>query len=67
MMSLLSALCLDPTDPPNGMVTVNGNSVGDTATYTCNSGFELDGPQDVTCEQTDDMASFSSPPTCRGM
>ena len=27
--------------PANGMVTVTGQLSGDTATYTCNSGFEL--------------------------
>ena len=30
-----TALCPDPADVMNGTVTFNGNSVGDTATYTC--------------------------------
>ena len=29
------------TDPANGMVAVTGQASGFTATYTCNSGFEL--------------------------
>ena len=38
-----AALCPDPVDIEHGMVTFLGNSVGDTATYTCDFGFELDG------------------------
>ena len=39
-----------------------GNSVGNTATYSCNSDFELVGVQTVTC-QADEMWS-DPPPTC---
>ena len=34
--------------PANGMVVMAGNLVGNTATYSCNSGFELVGAQTVT-------------------
>ena len=62
-----AALCPEPVDPVNGMVTFTGNSVNDTATYTCNSGFELVGSATATCTQVDvNSATFSpAPPVCR--
>ena len=50
------------------MVTFTGNSVGDTATYTCNSGFELIGDAMATCTAAMDgnSASFQpAAPVCR--
>ena len=49
------------------MVTVTGNSVDDTATYTCNSGFELIGNASATCSQVDVNSAAFSPaaPECR--
>ena len=44
-------LCSSPSSPSNGEVTSAGNSVGDTATYTCNTGFELIGQAVTTCTQ----------------
>ena len=65
--SYLAALCPDPADIVNGMVTFTGNSVGDTATYTCNSGFEPIGNESSTCIPVDvNSASFSpAAPACR--
>ena len=63
-----AALCPDPDGILNGMVTFTGNSGGDTATYTCNSGFELIGDATTTCTQVDDnSATFPPvpPPECR--
>ena len=62
-----AALCPDPADIINGMVMFTGNSVGDTATYTCNSGFELIGNASTTCTQVDiNIATFSpAAPVCR--
>ena len=61
------ALCPDPADIVNGMVTFTGNSVGDTAIYTCNSGFELIGNTSTTCMQVDmNIATFiAAAPVCR--
>ena len=66
MHSSSVALCADPADIVNGMVTFTGNSVGDTATYTCNAGFELVGSATTTCTQVDvNTAAFSpEPPVC---
>ena len=50
------------------MVTITGSSIGDTATYTCDPGFELIGDMIVTCTQVDMIsAAFQSlePPSCR--
>ena len=65
-LSCSTALCPDPDDIVNGMVTVTGNSVGDTATYSCNSGFVLNGDETTTCIQVDvNSAVFlPSPPVC---
>ena len=61
------ALCPDPLDIDNGTVTFTGNSVGDTATYTCNSGFGLIGGATTTCTEVDmNSAAFQpAPPSCR--
>ena len=67
-MNLCSAaLCPDPVDIVNGMVTFTGNSVGDTASYTCNSDFELIGGATTTCTLVDvNTAVFTpDPPVCR--
>ena len=62
-----AVLCSNPVDIVNGMVTFTGNSVGDTATYTCDPGFELIGTATITCTQVDENnAEFSSViPLCR--
>ena len=65
--SCSTALCLDPPDIVNGTVTFTGNSVGDTATYTCDPGFELVGNASVTCTQVDVNSAAFAPtvPVCR--
>ena len=62
-----AALCPDPADIVNGTVTFTGNSVGDTATYICNSGFELIGNASATCTQVDvnSASFFPAAPVCR--
>ena len=62
-----AALCPDPAAIVNGMVTFTGNSVGDTATYTCHSGFELIGVKTITCTEVDVITVVFSPapPVCR--
>ena len=63
-----SALCSSPSSPSNGRVTSTGNSVGNTATYTCNTGFELIGISVTTCTPSADGISASfvpAQPICR--
>ena len=48
------------------MVTFTGNSVGDTATYTCDLGFELIGTATLTCTQLSQFLALFLPdvPVC---
>ena len=65
-ISCSAALCDDPPEIFNGVVTFTGTSVGDTATYSCDSGFELIGGATTTCTLVDDIsATFLPPPECR--
>ena len=57
MNILFIALCPELTAPANGNVTVTGQSVGDTATYSCDAGFVLDGNASRTCTMLDPDAS----------
>ena len=61
MLSCSTALCPDPFDIGNGMVTFTGNSVGDTATYTCNLGFKMIGSSFTTCTQVDAVSAVFQP------
>ena len=66
---LFLALCTNASSPSNGEVISAGNSVGDTSTYTCNTGFELIGHAVVTCTQASDRNSATivpAPPVCQG-
>ena len=75
--SCYAALCPDPVDHHwctfssqlchHGIFTFTGNSVGDTATYSCNAGFELIEGDITICTQVDAYnATFSpQPPFCR--
>ena len=56
------------TDPANGMVSVTGQMSGDNATYTCDSGYELDltSGSGVRTYQADGMWSGSAP-ACVGV
>ena len=62
-----AALCPDPVDIEYGMVTFTGNSIDDSATYTCDPGFELIGNATTTCTLVDasSTAFLSVPPFCR--
>ena len=62
-----AVLCSDPIDIDNGMVTFTGTSVGDSAAYSCDSGFSLVGGANTTCTQLGaNFAAFSpAPPLCR--
>ena len=50
-------------NPDNGEVKVNKMTPGETATYSCNTGFELEGADTVTCA-TNGMWTEGSP-LCR--
>ena len=46
------ALCIELSNPDNGNVTWTGLTNGSTATYTCDSGYQLTGDQIRTCSST---------------
>ena len=45
----LGITCPDLENPANGALVVSGMNPGDTATYTCISGYELEGADTLTC------------------
>ena len=58
--------CGNLNDPVNGSVThTSGTTFGQTATYTCNTGYNLVGDSTRTCEATGEWSG--SAPTCEGM
>ena len=61
------ARCPIPIAPFRGNVMVTGESVNNTATYSCSPGFEIVGTIMATCTEIDENnATFlPEPPTCR--
>ena len=58
--------CGDLSDPANGSVTLTtGTTLGQTATYSCNTGYGLVGDSTRTCQATGNWSG--SEPTCQGM
>ena len=55
--------CPELSHPENGMVTWTGLAPGDTATYTCDEGFELNGAETRTCQGNETWSGV--PPTCK--
>ena len=52
-------------NPVNGQVNTTGTTLGQTATYSCNRGYNLVGDSTRTCQATG--AWSGSAPTCRGV
>ena len=58
--------CGNLTDPDNGSVNQTaGTTVGQTATYSCNTGYNLVGDSSRTCQA--EGVWTGSAPTCQGM
>ena len=60
--------CPNPVAPVNGDVSFDGNGVGATATYTCNSKYKLVGEATATCTAAcgDGDTTFQpAPPICQ--
>ena len=58
--------CGSLTDPDNGQVTLTaGTTLGQTATYSCNTGYNLVGDSTRTCQATGIWSG--SAPTCQGV
>ena len=52
-------------NPANGQVNTTGTTFGQTATYSCNTGYSLVGGSTRTCQATGVWSG--SAPTCQGM
>ena len=58
--------CGNLTDPANGQVNhTSGTTFGQTATYSCNTGYNLVGDSTHTCQATVEWSG--SVPTCQGL
>ena len=57
--------CNALTDPANGQVSTTGTTFGQTATYSCNTGYNLVGDSTRTCQATGNWSG--SAPTCQSM
>ena len=65
-MLLIVVDCGNLTDPANGQVThTSGTTFGQTATYSCNTGYNLVGDSTRTCQAAGEWSG--SAPTCVGM
>ena len=61
---LIFADCGNLTDPASGQVNNDGTTFGHTATYSCNTGYNLVGDSTRTCQATGVWSG--SAPTCQG-
>ena len=68
MILLISTVvdCGSLTDPANGQVDLTSGTIfRQTATYSCNTGYNLVGNSTRTCQATGEWSG--SAPTCEGM
>ena len=64
--TLTAVDCGNLTDPHNGQVDhTAGTTLGQTATYSCNTGYNLVGDSTRTCQATGNWSG--SAPTCLGI
>ena len=65
-LPLTAVDCGTLTDPANGWVTLTvGTSLGQVATYNCNTGYNLVGDSTRTCQAEGNWSG--SAPTCEGI
>lgn len=57
--------CERLNNPDNGIVVVNGNTIGAVATYHCNPGFLLVGSDQRICQEDGTYSGVA--PSCRGI
>ena len=57
-------MCSELSSPVNGEVTWTGLTTGSTATYTCDSDYQLIGNQTRTCQNTGVWSGRNSTCTC---
>ena len=65
-LTLTAVVCGNLTDPDNGSVYhTAGTTFGQTATYSCNTGYNLVGDSTLSCQAIGNWSG--SAPTCQGM
>ncbi|XP_049586359.1 CUB and sushi domain-containing protein 3 isoform X2 [Syngnathus scovelli] len=63
--SSLATACRDPGVPMNGSRVGEGREPGDSVTFSCDSGYELQGESKITCIQVENRYYWQpSPPSC---
>ncbi|TSK20132.1 CUB and sushi domain-containing protein 3 [Bagarius yarrelli] len=63
--SSVATACRDPGTPMNGTRSGEGKEPGDTMTFVCDPGYELQGESRITCIQVENRYYWQpSPPTC---
>ncbi|TRY64583.1 hypothetical protein DNTS_003138 [Danionella cerebrum] len=61
----IATACRDPGTPMNGSRIGEGKEPGDTVTFTCDPGYNLQGESRITCIQVENRFYWQpSPPTC---
>lgn len=63
----VATACRDPGVPMNGSRNGDGREPGDTVTFQCDPGYELQGDVKITCIQVENRYYWQpSPPVCIG-
>ncbi|XP_072548530.1 CUB and sushi domain-containing protein 3 isoform X2 [Salminus brasiliensis] len=63
--SSVATACRDPGTPMNGTRSGEGKEPGDSVTFVCDPGYELQGEPRITCIQVENRFYWQpSPPTC---
>uniref|UniRef100_A0A8B9KMC1 CUB and Sushi multiple domains 3a n=1 Tax=Astyanax mexicanus TaxID=7994 RepID=A0A8B9KMC1_ASTMX len=63
--SSVATACRDPGTPMNGTRSGEGKEPGDSVTFVCDPGYELQGEPRITCIQVENRYYWQpSPPTC---
>ena len=50
LFSITATECSDLNNPNNGQVSLSGTTIGSTASYSCDAGYELEGDKTRTCQ-----------------
>ena len=63
----LATACRDPGIPMNGSRNGEGREPGDSVTFSCDPGYDLQGESRITCIQVENRYYWQpSPPSCIG-